>query len=253
MTETTEKIYTHRYLLTAAQCNAQSELAPAMLVQHIIEVATEYADDLGVGFKQLEADGNLWVLSRIALEMKRYPRLLEDCSLSTWVESYNRHFSQRNFEIRGDRDEVIGYARTIWVAINMKTRRPASLEHFDFLAGLVCDKECPIAPPGKIRAIEPPQMCHPYRFQVSDIDVNRHVNSSRYVELIINQMDLDTYDTFYVSRFEIEFRHEAHFANDVEVCSAFSTDGKALVSTINRGTDQICLARTITLPRSPSN
>ena len=96
-------------------------------------------------------------------------------------------------------------------------------------------------------------MCHPYRFQVSDIDVNRHVNSSRYVELIINQMDLDTYDTFYVSRFEIEFRHEAHFANDVEVCSAFSNDGKALVSTINRGTDQICLARTITLPRSPSN
>lgn len=253
MTATTQKIHTHRYLLTAAQCNAQSELSPAMLVQHVIEVATEHADALGVGFKQLEADGNLWVLSRIAFEVKRYPRLLEEYSLSTWVESYNRHFSQRNFEIRGVGDEVIGYARTIWVAINMNTRRPASLDHFDFLAQLVSDKECPIAPPGKIRAIDPPQMCHPYSFQVSDIDVNRHVNSSRYVELIINQMDLDTYDNFYVSRFEIEFRHEAHYADDVEVCSAFAPDGKSLVSIINLAEKPICLARTITLPRLISN
>ena len=248
MTDTV-KVYTHNFLLTAAQCNAQRELAPAMLVQQIIEVSTEHADAIGVGFKNLAADGNLWVLSRIAIEMKRYPKLLENYSLSTWVESYNRHFSERNFEIRGSGGEIIGYARTIWVAINMKTRRPANLSGFDFLADVVSDKVCPIARQDKIRPAETPQMCHSYTFQVSDIDVNRHVNSSRYVELIINQMDLETYDNFFVARFEIEYRRESHFGDEVEVCSSFSSDGKSLVSTINHGDTTVCLARTVTLPR----
>ncbi len=247
-----QKVHTQRYLLTAAQCNAQRELAPAMLVQHIIEVSTEHADALGVGFRDLAANGTLWVLSRIAFEVKRYPRLGEEYSLSTWVEGYNRHFSERNFEICGGEGEVIGYARTIWVSIDMKTRRPANLSGFDFLKEVVCDKECPIEKQGKIHPIEPPQMCHPYRFPVSDIDVNRHVNSSRYVELIINQMDLETYDRFFVSRFEIEFRHEAHYDEQVEVCSTFAPEGDALITTILAPDRTICLARTLTLPR-PAN
>ncbi len=83
MTLLSEKIYTHAFRLTAAQCNAQRELAPAMLIQQIIEVATEHADLLGVGFKRLQEDGNLWVLSRIAIDIHRYPRLLERYSLKT--------------------------------------------------------------------------------------------------------------------------------------------------------------------------
>ncbi len=80
-------LHTHHYHLTAAQCNAQSELAPSQLIQQIIEVATEHADILGVGFKDLQRHGNLWVLSRVAFEMKRFPRLLEDYSLTTWIEA----------------------------------------------------------------------------------------------------------------------------------------------------------------------
>ncbi|MCM1348268.1 MAG: thioesterase [Firmicutes bacterium] len=248
MTEN-QKTYTHQFSLTAAQCNAQSELSPSMLVQHIIEVATEHADALGVGFKNLEATGTLWVLSRVAFEVERYPKLLENYSLTTWVEAYNRHFSERNFEIRGGNNEIIGFARTIWVSIDMKTRKPANLSNFEFLKDVVCDKECPIAKQGKIHPVEPPQMCHPYQFQVSDIDVNRHVNSSRYVELIINQMDLDTYDNFFVSRFEIEYRRETHYGDNVEVCSSFSADGNALISSINLDELPVCLAKTVTSPR----
>ncbi len=248
-----QKTYTQHFHLTAAQCNAQRELAPAMLMQHIIEVATLHADALGVGFKNLAANGTLWVLSRCAFEMKRYPRLTEEYSLTTWVEAYNRYFSERNFEIRGENSEVIGYARTIWVSIDLDTRRPANLDGFGFLQEVVFDKECPIDKQGKLRPIDPPQMCHPYRFQVSDIDVNRHVNSSRYVELIINQLDLTTYDKFYVSRFEIEYRHEAHYGDEVEVCSAFTNTGDALLTAINLGAQTVCLARSVTLPRQHEN
>lgn len=242
-------LYSHRYHLTAAQCNAQRELAPAQLIQQIIEVATEHADLLGVGFKDLQTAGNLWVLSRVAIDMKRYPHLLEDYSLTTWIESYNRHFSERNIEISSQTGEILGYARTIWVAININTRRPADLSYISHISDTVCNHPCPIPKQGKIRPIVPPQMCHPYRIQVSDIDVNRHVTSSRYVELVINQMDLEAYDKFFVSRFEIEYRREARYDEEMEICSSFNADGAELITSINHDDTPVCLARCVTQPR----
>lgn len=238
------------YRLSAAQCNAQRELAPAQLVQHIIEVATEHADQLDVGFKRLQQDGNLWVLSRISFEVKRYPRLLEEFSLTTWIESYNRHFSERNFELKGDNDEVLGYARTIWVAINAESRRPADLSGIAHIASTVSDKPCPMTRPTRIRPVDPPQIVHNYQFVVSDIDFNRHVNSARYVDLVLNQINLPTYDQFFLSRFEIEYKHEAHFGDEVDVCSTF-TDSDTMVSSIEfSDTEQpICCSRLKLSPR----
>lgn len=240
-------LYTRNYSLTAAQCNAQCELAPAQLIQQIIEVATDHADALGVGFERLKADGNLWVLSRCAIDMKRYPCLFEHYSLTTWIESYNRHFSERNFEIRSDNGDVIGYARTIWVAINMETRRPADLSGISYISDTVTDHPCPMSKQGKIRPIDPPQIVHDYTFRVSDIDCNRHVNSTRYVELILNQMDLADYDDFYLSRFEIEYKLESHFNETVEVASGMTDE--ALVTCISAGPHVKCLSRAFMTPR----
>lgn len=243
-----QKEYTRHYNLTAALCNAQRELAPAQLVQNIIEVATEHADALGVGFKRLSADGNLWVLSRIAVEMKRYPHIFEDYCLTTWIEGYNRHFSERNFEIRTAAGEVLGYARTIWVAININTRRPADLSSISYISDTVSGKECPIARQGKIRPVDPPQIVHEYTFRISDIDVNRHVNSGRYVELILNQMDLADFDECFLSRFEIEYKREAHYEDTVEVCSAIT--GEGFISAVNLGGQPVCLSRSVMSPRA---
>lgn len=243
-----QTLYTRSYHLTAAQCNAQSELAPAQLIQQIIEVATDHADLLGVGFKDLQRTGTLWVLSRVAFEMKRYPHLLEDYSLTTWIEGYNRHFSERNIEIRSSAGETIGYARTIWVAIDIHSRRPADLSAISYISQTVTDRPCPIAKQGKIRQINPPQIVHDYTFRVSDIDLNRHVNSTRYVELILNQMDLADFDDYFLQRFEIEYKHEAHFNETVEVDSAITADN-ALITAITIAGRTICLARSVMAPR----
>ncbi len=245
---TLQTLYTKNYRLIAAQCNAQSELAPSQLIQQIIEVATEHADLLGVGFRDLRKHGDLWVLSRVATEMNRYPRLLEDYTLTTWIEGYNRHFSERNIEIRSADGTILGHARTIWVAINMQSRRPADLSYISYISQTVSDHPCPISKQEKIRPAETPQIVHDYTFRISDIDLNRHVNSTRYVELILNQMDLADFDSFFLKRFEIEYRREAHYGDTVEVDSSISDCG--MTAAICRGDEIICLARTVMAPRS---
>ena len=48
-----QREYTHSYYLTAARCNAQSELSVAKLAQQVIETATTHANNLGVGYERL--------------------------------------------------------------------------------------------------------------------------------------------------------------------------------------------------------
>ncbi|MDE6528556.1 MAG: hypothetical protein K2L78_05885, partial [Muribaculaceae bacterium] len=56
-----------------------------------------------------------------------------------------------------------------------------------------------------------------YRFTYCDLDVNRHVNSSRYIELLLNHWSLDFHDHNRLTRFEIAYIHEAHYDEEVEV------------------------------------
>lgn len=246
-----QKIHTHHYYLTAARCDAQRELAPWDLTQQIIEVATEHADILGVGFKDLQRHGTLWVLSRIAIEMKRYPTPLEHYAINTWIEGFNRHFSERNMEIVGEDGSPMGYARTIWMAIDMNTRRPANLQAMTHLASTVSDKPCPIAKQGKIRTDAEPTIHNEYTFRLSDIDFNRHVNSCRYIELIFNQLSLETMDRYYSSRLEVEYRNEAHFADMVAVDTAIDPADGSYVTTVDREADRIVTARLTLTPRQP--
>ena len=84
---------------------------------------------------------------------------------------------------------------------------------------------------------------------MSDIDCNRHVNSARYVELVINQMDLAIFDRNLLHHFEIAYKHEARFGDSVTVES--QTDGETVTTAIMAGDNPVCLARCTFTPRTP--
>lgn len=201
---------------SAAECNAQSEMSLPTLTQRLIDVATAHANALGVGYADLVKDNMGWVLSRISLEMTRMPGINETYSITTWVEGLNRRFSARNFQISDSNGNTIGYARSIWVAIDFTTRRPADISHI--LGRIIPSKrECPIEPLPRLAEITEASRSINHHFNFSDIDFNRHVNTCRYIETIINQWDVDFYDRNRVGRFDIVFLAEVHFADDVEI------------------------------------
>lgn len=210
------KEYTESFFLTPAECNAEQQMPITVLVSRIIEVATLHANIWGIGYDALAKDGESWVLSRITLEMERYPQLSEHYSLITWVESFNKFFSERNFEIKDGNGTIIGYARTIWVVINSTTRASADLSKFTFLQECISDKECPIAKQNKLRALSDCTEIA-YTFKYCDVDFNRHVNSCKYIELLLNHWALDFHDSHKLARFEIAYMKEAYYGEDVKV------------------------------------
>ena len=211
------KEYIHEYFLTASECNVKQQMPFTMLAQRVIEVATEHANILGVGYDDMIKDNLAWVLSRLSIEMTRMPKVNEKYRLITWIENYNRHFSERNMEVQAENGDVLGYIRTIWVAIDMETRAPGDLSKLATLVATVSDRPCPIAKQSRMRPLTELSRQGEYQFRYSDIDFNMHVNSVKYIELLINQWPLDYHLSHDISRFEIAYLQEAHFGNDVKV------------------------------------
>ena len=213
------KLFVSDYFLTPGECNPEQRMPLTLLINRLIEVATLHANELGIGYAYLQREHQTWVLSRVAVEMKRYPGVNENYRITTWVSSVSRLFSERDFEITVG-DEVVGYARTVWAVIDTRTRTVGDISRLSWISGVVPQKECPVPKPARLRPIaapqpgeEVPQGYHQtaYRFQYTDIDFNRHVNSSRYIDLLLNQWSLEFHDANRLNRFEIAYIHEARF------------------------------------------
>lgn len=226
-----DTVFTARYFLSPGECNPQQRMPLTLLINRLIEVATLHANQIGIGYAFLTLEHQTWVLSRVAVEMKRYPGVNEDYTVSTWISSISRLFSERDFEICGDGGEVIGYARTVWAVIDTRTRQVGDISRISWVKELIPSRGCPVDKPSRPRQIQRPadgDMASEgfreakYRFQYTDIDFNRHVNSSRYIELLLNQWSLDFHDANRLTRFEIAYIHEARY--DMEATLLLQTE-----------------------------
>ena len=174
------------------------------------------AADSSVSDEQIEkVEQNAWVLSRIAIEMFEHPLQLNGLNIYTWVTDVNKFFTNRCFEITDSTDKTLGYAHSIWAAIDMETRRPTLL-NIEKLKDVFSNRACPIEKPGKIIAAETDDALYePYKVKYSDIDINGHLNSIKYIEHLLNLFDLDMFRNNYISRFEISYISEGHFGMDL--------------------------------------
>lgn len=212
-----KRIYSRKYYLSASECSAQQELGVPALTEKLIEVATEHANHLGIGNPDMPKPDMGWVLSRLTIEMKRYPRENTEYTVTTWVEDWNRHFSRRAFSISDSDGTVIGYARTIWMVLNTKDRSNAGLSQLAFNREWISDRECPIPMQEKHTRIAPTPDNATYRFKYCDIDFYRHVNTTRYIALLLNQFSMEEYDRGILGRLELSFLHEASYGMDIKI------------------------------------
>lgn len=241
----TSPVLTQSFFLSAGETNAEQELSLPLLTAKIIDIATAHANALGVGNPAMADLGAGWVLARLTMEMFEYPHVNDTYQLSTWVETWNRHFSERCFSVECN-GRTMGYARSVWMVMGTDSHRNIGLSHLTPPGNMIYDRPCPIARQARHRNIVPPE-CKPdaqdlvatapltqYTFRYCDLDAYRHVNTVRYVSLLLNQYTLDDFDRTAVERMELSFLHEARYGTAVNVLRADSEADPLLSSFLLR-------------------
>jgi acyl-ACP thioesterase len=208
-----EKIGTFHFLTEPYLLDFRGRATIPIIGNYLLHVAGNHASARGFGFHAMSEKHTAWVLSRLAIEMKRYPTLAEPVTLYTWIDEVGRLFTNRCFELADGEGKPFGYARSIWAAIDMETRRPTPLD-VDALSAYIAPRPCPIDRPGKIAPLDvggAGDADVPYRVKYSDLDINEHLNSIKYMEHLLDLFDLSLFRTHEVSRFEIHYLSEGKY------------------------------------------
>lgn len=239
------KLYSYEFYLTASEVNAQREMPLSRLVTTLIDTATGHANIIGIGFDRMIREGISWVLSRLTIDIDAPVTVNRTYRMETWIESVSRLFSERGFEMTdAETGHTVMRAHSTWMAVNMTTRRPGDLTPIFEGLDVISDRRYAGDKGGKLLPSHTPERESTYRFAVSDIDVNRHVTTRRYIDLIVNMWPLDYYDTMRPSRFELAFKHEARYDEEAVVIAA-SHEGSPEVNDveIRVNSTSCCLAR----------
>ncbi|MDR0575493.1 MAG: acyl-[acyl-carrier-protein] thioesterase [Tannerella sp.] len=181
-----------------------------MIGNYLLHAASNHASQRGFGFNDMTERHTAWVLSRLAIEMSRYPEMSEPVTLYTWIDEVGRLFTSRCFELTDRAGAPVAYARSIWAAIDIQTRRLTPLD-VEALSIYLSDRICPIEKPGKIAAIETESDGVPYQAKYSDLDINGHFNSIKYMEHLLDLFELDLFREKEVRRFEISYLSEGRY------------------------------------------
>ena len=206
-----KKIGSYKFIAEPFHVDFNGRLTMGVLGNHLLNCAGFHASERGFGIATLNEDNYTWVLSRLAIDLEEIPYQYEEFTVQTWVENVYRLFTDRNFAIIDKDGKKIGYARSVWAMINLNTRKPADLLtlHGGSIVDYVCDEPCPIEKPSRIK-VATDQPCAKLTAKYSDIDINGHVNSIRYIEHILDLFDLDYYRTHFLQRFEVAYVAESH-------------------------------------------
>ncbi len=200
------KVGTYRFVAEPFHCDFSGKLTMSVLGNHLLNCAGFHAADRGFGIATLNENHYTWVLSRLAVELENMPCQYEGFSIQTWVENVYRLFTDRNFAILDKEGKAVGYARSVWAMISMETRKPADLLtlHGGSITDYVCDKECPISKPGRIKVTEKTPVSE-YQTRYSDIDINGHVNSIKYIEHILDLFPIEFFKEKYEEKLYVSF------------------------------------------------
>lgn len=258
-----EPIYKETCFISAGEANPEQELSLPDLMAKLIDIATTHANSLGIGNPSMTHLKAGWVLSRVTIDMTSYPPVNTQFCISTWIISFNRHFSERAFCISSPEGKIYGYARSIWMVMSTVDRSNVGLSQFHLPSELILGEDVPIDRQAKHGLILPMDSIetntkgalistHPtytYRFKYCDLDSYRHVNTVRYLTLLLNQFSLEEFDKTFVKRLELSFLHEARFGMVTTLLRHDYSDGKSAFLLQEKTGQPLLYARIIRVDR----
>lgn len=205
-------------------------LSWGVLGNTLLRVAEHSAIRHGFGYDTMHRAGKAWVLSRLLIEMPRMPRMGEAYHVSTWVARIYRQFTDRLFTISDSNGQTLGHAISVWALIDINTRQPVNLSEYPNpgfhaamdtgtvpLTGFTRSKTAPDAP------------CRTLNIVPSDLDINGHVNSIRYLQMatdsIYNIYGLDI-NASRPRRVEMTYVAETFYGDSLTVQAEAKADGE---------------------------
>lgn len=202
------KTYREDLRLQTRDCDLTGHWRPSAILEAMQETAGTHSQLLGVGRNTLLQQGVVWVLTRVEVVMDRYPQAGDAVSIETFPMPVRRCFFPRYFIFRDDHGSELGRAGTLWVLMDVTTRKMVKP---DLCAALMPDNSDLLAPlglPATVTEVSGTLETCLHQPQYTDLDVNGHVNNTRYMDWCCNALGIATMQAQCLAQFDVNYNLE---------------------------------------------
>lgn len=222
------KIGQYPFLAEPFHCGFDKQLLLSHLGNYLLNAADYHSSERGYGVSCLNTINKTWVLSRLSVELEDTPKVYDKFYVETWVDGVLKFFTSRNFKIGDNSGRIFGYGRSMWAMIDTETRQPTdilAIQEGTIRNYIDTEYPCPIAKPSRGKNIELSTPTRIIDTRFSDVDMNGHVNSIKYIEHILDLWDIEWYQKHRVWRFDIAYVTEAHQGDRLQFYSTSDSSG----------------------------
>lgn len=171
-----------------ADMNGHIKLPDVILLS--LQVSGMQSIELEVSDKTILEDYNLvWIITDYDIEVVRLPRFAEEITIETEALSYNRLFCYRRFTIYDEAGQELIHMMATFVLMDRDSRKVHAVEP-EIVAPYQSDFDKKLIRGPKYESLEEP-FSKDYHVRFYDLDMNGHVNNSKYLDWIFEVMGAD--------------------------------------------------------------
>lgn len=211
--------YRYSYTVQYQDIDDTRRLRLHTMENRLLIVAGKVADEIGIGIPYLLQHNCTWIITHLNLEMLYLPTHGEELIFETWIEQNAHMLSVRNFRIykkEENEERLIGCCKTVWAVLDLTSREIVNIFDHKMFDGAVDGEVLNMARAPRLRPILLDDIENEggvagevlHEIQYSDVDYNRHCNSCKYLEWMVNAQQ--AYDNQKPFRLDINYVKELY-------------------------------------------
>ena len=188
-----------------ADMNGHIKLPDVILLS--LQVSGMQSIELGVSDKAILEDYNLvWIITDYDIEVVRLPRFAEEITIETEALTYNRLFCYRRFTIYDETSQEIIRMLATFVLMDRDSRKVHAVEP-EIVSPYQSDFDKKLIRGPKYNSLEEP-VSKDYHVRFYDLDMNGHVNNSKYLDWIFEVMGADFLTQYIPKKINLKYVKE---------------------------------------------
>ena len=210
--------FSKQYTINIYDVDANYKCKYSSLMNYLWDVVVSQSDALGETDHGL-VNNCVWVLLKYDLNILEYPKFRDTITVETDIVGIKKLYGYRSFTIKNSEGQIIVSGISTAILIDLAKRRPVKMSPEQCkVYGIEKELEEPL-PLDDFIKFEEAKYIQDYSIRHSDIDVNRHVNNVKYIQMAVDTLPKELLNTYEISSMKVFFKKEATEDSTLHLCS----------------------------------
>lgn len=210
------KKYTKDYEINYYNVDAKLKCSITSIVNLLADIGTEQSEKLGVGIDYCMEHNKTWVFYQYDIKIKKYPKCYDRLTVETNPSGFKKFYASRDYNVYNkDTNELMATGEAVFFYIDLDKRRAVRIPDEQYTVYGIDDSNNKDFQVDRLEKLKEVKYSKEFSVRYSDIDSNRHVNNTKYIEWAMEAMPIDLIIQYNLNRIRVTFEKECTYGEEI--------------------------------------